>query len=90
MTIADQVSELAAQHDVVVDKENYANWLADAVNKIEGIEGDETLDLIVELMKRDILDEETGCQMAIQHSREIRGVSLLSSETKHGLGPIRG
>ncbi|MGO7353922.1 hypothetical protein ACCS66_04200 [Rhizobium ruizarguesonis] len=71
MTVAREVLELAEQHGVV-DRNGYPEWLADQLCRIEGIEGDETMELIAALGRDGILTSLEMTDLTLQHSREQR------------------
>jgi hypothetical protein len=68
--IREFVERMAARHGVVAASD-YASVLADQLNRIEGIEGDETLALIATMMREGILSDEEGTRLIIKHSDEV-------------------
>ncbi|UWU29131.1 hypothetical protein N2600_03935 [Rhizobium sp. WSM1274] len=69
MTVAREVLELSEQHGVV-DRNGYPEWLADQLCRIEGIEGDETMELIAALGRDGILTSLEMTDLTLRHIRE--------------------
>jgi hypothetical protein len=68
-TVAEKVQLLAEEHGISL-RGDYASYLANEINRIEGIEADQTLELIGGLMEADILSNEDGVKLILQHHRE--------------------
>jgi len=70
---AEEVKSLAARYGIVPGADEAA-FLARQVNRIEGVEGDEILELIAELVIRGRLTTEEGYRLGLAHSRERHGL----------------
>ncbi|MFL0693396.1 MAG: hypothetical protein ACJLUP_15265 [Agrobacterium tumefaciens] len=69
-TVKQKVEHLARQHNVNMST-GYAERLADAFSRIEGIQGDDTLRLIADLMRDGVLSVDEANAMTLTHVREI-------------------
>jgi len=72
-SVADEVKSLAGRYGIV-PRTDEAAFLARHVNRIEGVEGDEVLELIAELVIRGRLTKEEGYRLGLAHSRERHGL----------------
>lgn len=94
-SVAQYVGEIAASHGVEVDTSSRAYRLARDVSRIEGIEGDETLDLIAELMRLGAFSAEQGISLCLTHHDETRHADGPPTEDagdpqeEYGMGPLR-
>ena len=68
-TVTQKVKLLAQYHRVKASY-GYAELLADDLNRIEGIEGDETLSMIADLMREGILSVDEANTLTLAHVRE--------------------
>lgn len=73
--VAERVREIAKRHGVVVDHNSQANFLARHVSRIEGIEGDETLEMIAELATRGHLTKAEAYKLGLDHSLERHAIT---------------
>ncbi|MCZ8158334.1 MAG: hypothetical protein O9256_00320 [Rhizobiaceae bacterium] len=69
-TTEQKVKNIARYYNVTPSDE-HAERLADALNRIEGIEGDDTLRLIADLLREGILSVDEANAMTLTHVREI-------------------
>jgi len=67
-TTAEKVQNLARYFKFKPTAE-YSDWLADAVNRIEGIEGDAILSLIADLLREGILTVDEANAFTLAHVR---------------------
>lgn len=81
-TSAEKVKNLAGYYKVK-PAPGYAEKLADALNTIEGVEGDDTLSLIADLLREGVLTVDEANALTLAHMREQRGHTILISS----LGP---
>ncbi len=79
-TVAEQVQLLAEEHKISI-RGDYASYLANQVNRLEGIDADTTLELIGGLMEAGILSDEEGVKLTLRHHREM---------TEHGASAAAG
>lgn len=70
MSIREQVQDLASQYGIAAS-DDHASSLADQFNRIEGVEGDETLALIATLMRAGVVTDEEGTALVIRYSDEL-------------------
>lgn len=68
-TAAERVENLRRYYKIK-RSDGYPEQLADALNRIEGIEGDETLSLIADLMRESVLTPNEANAFALSHIRE--------------------
>ncbi len=68
-TTAEKVETLARYYKVK-QSHGYPEQLADALNRLEGIEGDRTLSLIADLLRSEILTVEEADSFTLAHVRE--------------------
>lgn len=68
-TTAEKVENIARYYNVK-PSDGRAEWLADALNMIEGIQGDETLSMIADLMREGILSVDEANTPTLAHVRE--------------------
>lgn len=68
-TTAEKVENLRRYYKVK-PSHGYPEMLADALNKIEGIEGDETLSLIADLLRHNVLTAKEANTFVLAHVRE--------------------
>jgi hypothetical protein len=68
-TVAEQVQLLAEEHSIAL-KDDHASRLANAINRLEGIEPDATLELIAALINADVITKNDGIELAMQHHDE--------------------
>lgn len=68
-TTAEKVENLA-RYFKIKRSPGYPEQLADALNRIEGIEGDETLSLIADLLREGILSVDEANALTLAHVRE--------------------
>jgi hypothetical protein len=73
-TAAEEVQLLARQHKIVA-RGDYASYLAYEITRIEGVEVDETLELIGGLMEADVLSTQQGVDLVLRHHRETSTAS---------------
>lgn len=69
-TVSEKIQLLAEEHNISI-RGDYASYLANQVNRIEGIESDYTLELIGGLMEAGILTDQQGVDFVLQHHREV-------------------
>ena len=69
-TTAEKVRNLANYYNVKRSS-GYPEQLSNALNRIEGIEGDETLSLIADLLRNGILTVEEANTFTLTHVREV-------------------
>jgi hypothetical protein len=69
MTVADEVRSLTDRYGVKVSEE-YAERLAGELNRLADIEGDETLELLADLMRLGKISTDQCNQMILRHVRE--------------------
>lgn len=69
-TTAEKVENIARYYNVK-PSDGHAEWLADALNRIEGIEGDDTLRMIADLLREGHLSVDEANAMTLTHAREI-------------------
>lgn len=72
-TAADIVARLAVENGVEVDASNRAYLLAKGSSRLAGIEGDETLDLLAELSRRELVDRRQAVDLIVRHAKEAGG-----------------
>ncbi|NKK58824.1 hypothetical protein GFM44_23285 [Rhizobium leguminosarum bv. viciae] len=72
MTVADEVRQLAEMHGVTLTRD-YASYLATHVSRIAGIEGDDILNMVIELGRREIITEAEVFSIVDRYSDEIAG-----------------
>lgn len=77
-TVAEKVLILAEDHRVT-QKNDYASYLANEVNRLEGIEADEILELIGALMEANVLTNVEGVELILGHHRETSEQSISES-----------
>lgn len=72
-TTSDQVRQLARSHGVKVPirGDDHAHDFAVVLNRLEGVEGDDTLILIAQLLKGGFISYDRAGELTIAHSREI-------------------
>ncbi|WP_322886524.1 hypothetical protein U8C31_18345 [Sinorhizobium medicae] len=68
-TMAERVKNLARYYQVKPSAD-YSEWLSDALNKLEGIDGDDTLSLIADLMREGVLTVDDANTWTLMHVRE--------------------
>lgn len=68
-TTAEKVENLALYYKIQPSN-GYPERLADALNRLEGIEGDRTLSLIADLMRENILTVEEANRLTLAHVRD--------------------
>lgn len=68
-TTAEKVENLRRYYKIKRSS-GYPEQLADALNRIEGIEGDETLSLISDLMRESVLTPDEATAFTLSHIRE--------------------
>ncbi|TZG36615.1 hypothetical protein [Agrobacterium sp. B1(2019)] len=68
-TTAEKVENLRRYYKIKRSS-GYPEQLADALNRIEGIEGDETLSLIADLLRKSILTPDEANAFTLMHVRE--------------------
>ncbi|TAX58899.1 hypothetical protein ELI02_02035 [Rhizobium leguminosarum] len=68
-TAAERVENLRRYYKIK-RSDGYPEQLADALNRIEGIEGDETLSLIADLMRESVLTPNEANAFTLSHIRE--------------------
>ena len=69
MTTKEKVAALADQHGIERSRDESA-FLAKAFSRISGIEGDETLELIADLLKARVISTDEATAMVLSHVRE--------------------
>ncbi len=96
MTVAEEVRQIAIQYGVKVDSSSRAYRMAVAVNRLEGIEGDETLDLLATLSRLGHVTREQAVGLVLRHAREYEpsvpaefSQDALHRQVQHGLGSVR-
>lgn len=70
-TTREQAAALAVQHGIQRSTDRAA-FLANAFSKIGGIDGDETLELIADLLNARVISKEDATAMVLSHIRERR------------------
>jgi hypothetical protein len=75
MLVSEKIREFAQEHGIV-PSDDYPSYLAREINRIEGVEGDETLDLIIEMARRNILSEDEALEFVLRHSDEIDALRI--------------
>lgn len=68
-TTAEKVENLARYYKIKPSAD-YCEWLADTLNKIDGIDGDDTLSLIATLIREVILTVDEANNFTLAHVRE--------------------
>lgn len=68
-TTVEKVENIARYYNVK-PSDGRAEWLAGALNRIEGIQGDETLSMIADLMRQGILSVDEANTLTLAHVRE--------------------
>lgn len=63
-----------------------ASCLADQINRIEGVEGDETLRLIGDLMRAKAISPEEGGNLVLAHVREKAAAAVDGAGAGNELG----
>lgn len=58
MTAAEKIAQLAKQHGIVADPDDPETKFARAINRIAGIEPDETIKLIAQLWTYDVFTDD--------------------------------
>lgn len=69
-TTAEKVENLRRYYKVK-PSQGHPEQLADALNRMEGIEGDDTLSLIADLMREGILSVDEANTLTLEHVREF-------------------
>jgi hypothetical protein len=84
------VQDLAISHRVS-PKSDKASFLANEFNKIEGVEGDETLELIADLMRVKAISSDEANKLTLAHVREKTAAAANEAGVADELGdePIR-
>jgi len=73
-SVAEEVHLLAEKHGIIT-RGDCASYLANEVNRIEGIPSDATLELIGGLMESGTLTDEQGVALVLRHHREVSAQS---------------
>ncbi|MTH95927.1 hypothetical protein [Roseibium sp. RKSG952] len=88
-----KVLEIAEKHGVTIDRESYAAYLSREICRIEGIDGDDTLELIASLAKQGVISKDEGYRLVIDYSSELRSASPAETddqqEIDYGVGSVR-
>jgi len=63
-----------------------ASFLADQFNRIEGVEGDETLKLIADLMRVKAISPVEGGNLVLAHVRELASAAANGAGAENELG----
>lgn len=71
MTITAKLVKDLAETRRVTLYDDHASSLADQFNRIDGVEGDETLRLIADLMRAKAISSEEGGNLVLAHVREL-------------------
>ncbi|MBX9455447.1 MAG: hypothetical protein KL863_05155 [Rhizobium sp.] len=73
VTIKEKVADLAARHGIARSTDRAA-FLSGAFSRIAGIDGDETLDLIADLLKARVISNDEASAFVLAHVREMKAV----------------
>lgn len=87
-TAANIVARLAAEHGVQIDSESCAYLLAKGSSRLAGIEGDDTLDLLAELSRRELVDRRQAVDLIVRHAKETGGDA--DAMQKRHIGKVKG
>lgn len=82
---AQLVKDLAETRRVTLHNDE-ASFLADQFNRIEGVEGDETLRLIADLMRAKAISPEEGGNLVLAHVRELASAAVGGAGAGNELG----
>jgi hypothetical protein len=82
---AQLVKDLAETRRVTLQADE-ASFLADQFNRIEGVEGDETLRLIADLMRAKAISTEEGGDLVLAHVRELASSAVDGAGAGNELG----
>jgi hypothetical protein len=82
---AQLVKDLAETRRVTLYTDQ-ASFLADQLNRIEGVEGDETLRLIADLMRAKAISSDEGGNLVLAHVRELASAVVDGAGAGNELG----
>lgn len=75
----------------VTPSDDKASFLAEQFNRIEGVEGDETLNLIADLMRAKAISPDEANKLTLAHVRELASAEVVTVGVGDELGdePVR-
>lgn len=90
MASVTEIVKQMAEANNIAPPSDYPAFLAQQFNRIEGIEGDETLDLIIALVRGGVLSSTEGTALVIKHGEEIEGLAeSVEDNVQRAVGPVR-